>query len=149
MHAYQSPQAEMTLIEGLQEYRRVHEGLAEERGPDSLFRFHDLCHVVFGTDTSLAGEAITDTWTMFGTDVGLSGYMKYLKDPQAKRIFEDIGYLRMTVDTVRYAPLMLEAYRRTRRMKRKWPFHANNHLYDVPLVELRRRYGIQVFSGEG
>ncbi len=38
----------------------------------ALFRRHDICHVIFGLDTTIADEAMADTRTMLSCDVGFS-----------------------------------------------------------------------------
>ena len=79
---YQNPLSEQTLEEGLEEYRKGNESILNYKNTeDSKFFFipHDVCHVIFGCNTSLKDEAITDTWTLFGTDVGLTKFIEFNK----------------------------------------------------------------------
>ena len=57
-----------------------------------MFRQHDAGHVIFGCDTSLRGETLIDTWTIFATRAGIRVYFKYLKYPEVNQIFAQAGY---------------------------------------------------------
>jgi hypothetical protein len=64
-----------------------------------FFRSHDIAHVVFGLDTTLADEALADAWTLLGTDVGLRRYVRYLRtNPEAQQLMKQIGWARTTPD---------------------------------------------------
>jgi hypothetical protein len=70
----------MSLAEGLMEYYAANTGkvlrpsdLSEESA--ELFRSHDMCHVIFGLDTTFPDEAIVDTRTLLSCDVGVRKYV--------------------------------------------------------------------------
>ena len=94
---YREQDCPLTLAEGLAEYYAANEGViarAADLPPDSaaLFRSHDMCHVIFGLDTTLEDEAMADTRTMMSCDVGAARYAVYLGlDPQAQKILKDVG----------------------------------------------------------
>src|SRR5215469_15871298 len=103
---YQRQDSTLTLAAGLDEYYRGHPALIrpEAISPESaeLFRPHDICHVIFGLDTTMVDEAMADLRTLLGTDVGLRRYLHYVRtNKEAKQIFEQIGYLRVLGATVR------------------------------------------------
>ena len=64
--AQYSPQI---LREAIAEYYECNPGLLDPgnlpNGVAQLFRQHDAGHVIFGCDTSLRGETLIDTWTIF------------------------------------------------------------------------------------
>jgi len=96
---YQRQDSALTLAAGLEEYYRGHPGLLrpESISPDSaaLFRRHDICHVIFGLDTTMVDEAMADLRTVLSTDVGVRRYVRYLRsNKDAQQIFEEVGYLR-------------------------------------------------------
>ena len=94
--AYMRPDATMTLREGLAEYYTTIDGLITEENADpevaALFRFHDTCHVLFGCDTSIHGEALADTWSIFGTTVTLKTYQRYLSFSETQSIFKSMTF---------------------------------------------------------
>lgn len=148
MHAYQAHDSVMTLREGLAEYYDVHDNVTPPDEHSSraaeLFRYHDVGHVVFGTTTNLLDEARTDTWLMFGSDVGAWSYTKYLNQPEATAILKEVGYWKMIKQAGPLLGAMWDVWRRTRRMKQKWPWTEHAALMDRPLVDLRRVHGIEV-----
>ena len=70
-----------TLGEGIAEYYEHNTALLDpSKLPDevaALFRQHDAGHVIFGCDTSLRGETLIDSWTIFATSVD-----PFLGDPR-------------------------------------------------------------------
>lgn len=145
---YLEPDARMTLREGLEEYHDSIQGLVDpgELAGDAatLFRHHDACHVVFACDTSIPQEAQVDTWTLFGTDVGVATYLAYLKTPEARGVVVEAGVWRSLWQSLLAVPDCWRVFVRTRRMTRRWPWSEYARHLDEPLVELRRAYGIEV-----
>ena len=148
---YQDPASEQTLREGYAEYVHANPELLD---PDALgkagrfFRAHDYVHVLFGCDTSVIHEALMDTWTIFGTTAGWRELTDYYKDPQQRAIIHDIvrqiGFLTFLWTLFAAAPRAFRVIRNTRKMTEKWPLYDHQQFLDVPLVELRRRFNIQV-----
>jgi len=161
-HAYQHPHSTLTLREGLREYFESNPGLLDPDDPEQaqsahaaeLFHGHDTVHVVFGTNTDIRQEAMTDIWAMVGTDVGAWTYMGYLSTPEAVQILRDIGqgtaertgWWALVRESVKAIPAMLSVWRRSRRMHRKWPWKDHERYLDVPLVDIRAEFGIEVFQ---
>lgn len=146
MLAYQQPGAEVTLAEGLREYYASREGLLDGRGisPEAreFFRCHDAAHVVFGCSTSLPNEAVVKLWSFFGTSAGLSLLRAY-RLPESQEIYETITWrdvVRTGLAAITLVPTVLW---RCLRMRKRWPWSEYERLLDVPLVELRREYGIE------
>jgi len=146
--AYMRQDCPMTLRQGLAEYHAMIPGLVAEDGLSDdaldLFHHHDVAHVVFGCDTSVRHEAMVDTWTVFGTDVGVSEYLAYLKVPETRQVLEDTGYLKITWLSGLAVPAVLRVVRAARRMQKKWPWRDHAAWMDRPLSELRAEFGIVV-----
>ena len=73
MLIYQQETCELTLKEGIEEYRSYlrennRHVLGENCSEDEKFNIlcHDATHVIFGLDTSLEEEAMLDCWIFFG-----------------------------------------------------------------------------------
>ena len=137
-----------SLREGLEEYRALNPSLLdpEDLPADAaiLFRRHDVTHVAFGCDTSLRGETLVDTWTIFGTTAGFSGYLQYFKYPQVNAIFAQVGALRIAVEFVRALPDVVRVAFRAIRLRPKWPWAEYDRLVDTTLDEIRRAYKIRL-----
>ena len=148
--AYQQQDSRMSLAQGLEEYYRSNgsrvlrpENLSEESR--DLFRSHDICHVIFGLDTTLDDEAMADTRTLLSCDVGVRRYTRYLSTtPEAKAIFKELGYGRAIWITLHAIPRILAAVGESFRMKKKWPWKPPTRDLDRSLSELRSEYGIRV-----
>jgi hypothetical protein len=148
-HRYQEQESQQTLAEGLEEYYRVNRDVVSRPAtlaPTSaaLFRSHDLCHVIFGLDTTLADETMADTRTLLSSDVGWRTYAGYLSDPLAQAVFKELGLARALLATLRTLPRILQAIGETRRMTRTWPWRPPESYQTRTLADLRREFGIRV-----
>ncbi len=146
--SYQEQEATLSLQAGLEEYRSGFFGLLDENELPSraarFFHAHDICHVVFGCDTSVSQEAMADTWSIFGTSLGFRAYLDYLRLPQANNIFRQIGYGRTAWETLCVSPRLIQVMIRTRHMARPWPFWDNDQYLDVPLKKIREEFNIRL-----
>ncbi|MEM9454263.1 MAG: hypothetical protein AAGF11_08800 [Myxococcota bacterium] len=154
---YQHADSTQTLREGLAEYQAANpnlfdvEQLAQDRSLGDLGMFlaaHDACHVLFGLGTSLPDETLADTWTFVGTDTTWKQLWPYFRSEAQRdfirRLFRDIGYGRVVASTLSTLPRVAKVMWRSRRMTRKWALYRWPDHLDVPLVELRSRYGIEL-----
>lgn len=147
---YQAADTRQTLAEGLAEYYALNAGRVSPPAslpPESrdLFRRHDICHVIFGLDTTLADEAMADSRTLMQCDVGFRRYAAYLgSDAQAKAVFKEVGYLTVLWGTVATLPRILKAAVAAFRTRKRWPWSPPEAFLDRPIVELRRAYDIKV-----
>ena len=146
--SYQEQESALSLQAGLEEYRSGFTGLLDENELPSraarFFRAHDICHVVFGCDTSVAHEAMADTWSVFGTSLGFGAYLDYLRLPQANNIFQQVGYGRTAWETLRVSPRLVQVMIRARYMARPWPFWDNDQYLHVPLNKIREEFNIRL-----
>jgi hypothetical protein len=147
---YQRQDTTLTLAEGLEEYYRANAGavLRPDDLPDEsrrLFKSHDICHVIFGLDTTLADETMADMRTLLSCDVGLRRYARYLATNQdVKAVFAELGYGRAVLASILAIPRVLRALRENSRMTRKWPWEPPASFFDRTLSDLRAEYGIRV-----
>jgi hypothetical protein len=147
---YQKQNSDMNLAEGLMEYYAANTGkvlrpsdLSEESA--ELFRSHDMCHVIFGLDTTFTDEAIVDTRTLLSCDVGVRKYVHYLTtNPEAKAIFAETGYLKCSWITIFAVPRILRAAWEAWKMPKKWPWTPPPAFQNRTLSDLRHEFGIIV-----
>ena len=147
--SYKVRDSQQTLAEALEEYYQANLGVVAR--PSSLpaesavlFRSHDICHVIFGLDTTLADETIADTRTLLSTDVGWGKYLTYFNDPLARAVFKTLGLWRSLLVTIRTAPRIMRAIQETRNMKKKWPWLPPESFLDRTLADLRSEFGIRM-----
>jgi len=147
---YQAQDSQQTLAEGLAEYYAVNgERISPPPtlSPESraLFRSHDICHVIFGLDTTLADEGMADVRTLLSCDVGWRRYGRYMtSDPAAKAIFKELGYVRAVWATLMIIPRAARAVWEARRMAKRWPWAPPPNYFNRSLADLRREYGIRL-----
>lgn len=147
---YKAQESSQTLAEGLAEYyayngARVTPPASLPPASAALLRNHDICHVIFGLDTTLSDEALADTRTMLSCDVGWSVYLRYLSsDPRAKEVRAELGFWRGVWAALAALPRIARALLEAARMRRRWPWSPPADHFDTPLAALRARYGIRV-----
>lgn len=148
-YSWQKQECSLTLRQGLEELRKNIPGYFDETKlpPRSaqLFHCHDHCHVIFGLWTSIPEEAMVDTWSLAGTDVGWKNYMQYLNLPEVRELVHNNKW-HLFIDSVKAIPDMIRTWLAARRMTKKWPFYGGDAFMDKPLNEIRREFNIQVVA---
>ena len=148
---YQEQDSTQTLAEGLEEFHAGFDNVLQQSEMSSdrareLFRCHDICHVLFGCDTTVGNEVLVDTWSIFGTDVSVKEYTDYLRIPEARQALAAAGFVRGLLESIRATPRLFDVFLRTREMGKKWPFYAGDAFLDKPLVEIRKEFNIRVLE---
>lgn len=153
---YQIQNSPQTLQEALHEYHRANSGLQKPEAMSAesskLFTNHDLIHVVFGLDTSLHDETLADTWTVFGSSLGFWNYLKYLTNPDAMQILQDIstdgkfGHVKIIREVLHTIPDVIKVWRYSRNMTQKWPWTDHHQYLALPLSQIRAEFGIQLIA---
>jgi len=146
---YQAQNSTQTLREGLAEFRSGFANVIDDAHMSSeeakrLFHCHDLCHVVFGCDTTVGNEGMVDVWSIFGSDIGLDDYRRFVKLPEGQAALKGAGITRALLESIQASPKLFDAFMRAREMKKKWPFHDPDAYLDRPLVEIREEFNIHV-----
>jgi len=147
---YQAQDSPQTLGEGLDEYYEFNRGgmfaaaaLLEESA--AQFRRHDICHVIFGLDTTLADEVLVDWRTRLSVDVGWSGYDAILdRCPEARPVFKRVGYATIALANLRENARISRALAEAARAPRRWPWAPPEVFFERRLSDLRVEFGIRV-----
>ena len=152
--SFQSQDCDVTLAEGLEEYRAYLQAngkkqLVDEPG-STIIRDHDATHVIFGLDTSIEQESMLDTWVFLGTKWKLKELLAYNKLPELKQLYKDLwhdpGYFKLYMAVIKLVPTKLKIRKRAKQMNKKWPFVSPDHLMDQRICDLREEYGIKILS---
>ena len=68
--SFQDQSCDLTLEEGLEEYRAYLQANGKKQLIDKpgsqIIRDHDATHVIFGLDTSIEQESLLDSWVLRG-----------------------------------------------------------------------------------
>ena len=146
---YQRPDPTMTLEQGLVEYYGDRDDLVTGRGTSrqarEFFRCHDASHVVFGCGTTLPQEAVVKIWGLFGTTAGL-GLLRDYRLPESREIYDTLSFrdiLGTTGFALVYVPIVLG---RCFRMRERWPWSEFEAYLSVPIVDIRRKFGIHILE---
>ena len=142
MIEYQRVDTTLTLEEGLLEYYASRKDLVGGRGISpaarEFFRCHDAAHVVFGCSTTLPNEARS----FFGTTAGLSLLRAY-RLPESTEVYEQLERHDIVHTVIRSLTIVPRVLWRCSRMRKRWPWADFERYLDIPLVEIRREFGIQ------
>ncbi|MED7788700.1 hypothetical protein [Francisella sp. 19X1-34] len=152
---YLEQSCELTLDQGLQEYNKNYPFLNSNDGHDEAskwFKNHDITHVLFGTvPFEIRGEAINDTWTLFGSNVTLKGYKEFFKFVDYKTVinsylkkykYKFVVYLVM----FKYIPVCLLAAFKAYKMSKKWDWYNYDNYLNIPLKDIRKEFNIKVIK---
>ena len=154
--SFQSQNCDLTLEEGLEEYRSYLRFNGKKQLIDkpnsTIIRDHDATHVVFGLDTSLEQESLLDSWVLWGCQWKFKELFAYQKLPELKELNKylqkEVGYLKLTLIVFKLIPLKRRIRRRTKAMNKKWPFNSPDSLMNQRVCDLRKEYGIKILEPE-
>ena len=154
--SFQYQDCDITLAEGLEEYRAYlrtngKKQLIDEPG-STIIRDHDATHVMFGLDTSIEQESMLDSWVFLGTKWKLKELLAYNKLPELKQLYKDLrhdpGYFKLIMAAIKLLPIKLKIRKRAKQMNKKWPFVSPDSLMNQRVCDLREEYGIKILSPE-
>jgi hypothetical protein len=150
-HHFQSPNSPQTLAEGLAEYFAANPGLkrdAQLLSPDArqFFRSHDAVHVVYGCGTTMPDEAIVKLASLFGTTGGL-GVLRGYAHHETLDIYRKLPVGETALAILASPFLIARTAWRCMRQARRWPWDQYDDYLDMPLREIRARFGIKVARG--
>ena len=154
--SFQSQDCNITLAEGLEEYRAYLQANGKKQLIDApgstIIRDHDATHVIFGLDTSLEQESMLDSWVFLGTKWKLKELLAYNKLPELKQLYKDFwrdpGYFRLLMVAIKLVPIKLKIRKQAKQMNKKWPFVSPDSLMDQRVCDLREEFGIKILTPE-
>lgn len=156
MLLFQDPVKDLSLRDGIMLYRQYllenNRKLLIDQPGSTLIRDHDATHVIFGLDTTLEEEALLDSWVIWGCQYKFRYLNQYRKHPQlqgfSKQLFRELGFRGFLKLFLNVINKKFNVFRRTRKMKKKWPFKHPEYYLDRSVLELRKSYGIDILSKE-
>jgi len=154
--SFQSQSCELTLEEGLEEYRAYLQANGKKQLIDKpgsqVIRDHDATHVIFGLDTSLEQESLLDSWVLRGCDWKFKELFAYSQLPELKELNKylkkEVGYRKLLLAVFKLISIKRKIGRRTKAMNKKWPFRSQDSLMNQRVCDLREEYGIKILEPE-
>ncbi|MDA9971436.1 hypothetical protein N9E75_02895 [Gammaproteobacteria bacterium] len=154
--SFQDQSCDITLEEGLEEYRAYLQANGKKQLIDkpnsTVIRDHDATHVIFGLDTSIEQESLLDSWVLRGCDWKFKELLAYGQLPELKELTKylqkEVGYLKLILVVFKLIPLKIKIWRRTKAMNKKWPFKSPDSLMNQRVCDLREEYGIRILEPE-
>ncbi|MFK8031769.1 MAG: hypothetical protein AB8G18_16150 [Gammaproteobacteria bacterium] len=147
MFNYQIQNSNQTLADGIAEFYAVHAQQIQTREPSAeaqeFFRCHDVAHVVFGCDVSLADELVVKISSMFGTSAGI-GVLKGYRLPESKETYEKISFGSIVVTAAKALFLIPRTLFRCFKMHKRWQWDAFESHLNQPLKLIREEFGVVV-----
>ncbi len=142
---------DISLKEALDRYYAQNPGFYQPNKLDDDFRkiffAHDVCHIIFGCDTSLVGEAKVEQWTIHSTDFNLKEYVDTILGTEATLPgASEIPILQITVQGILNIPVLIKIYLRAKRVKTKWNFYNYSIYLDRSIGEIRKEFNIEIIK---
>ncbi len=135
----------MTLQEGIKRFNKKNAHLTGDNMSEEVrqfFRCHDAAHVIFGCNTSMFGEGIVKTWTLFGSDLGLLAMLKGYRAASAFELAKKYSWRHVCKNIFRLIATMPKVAIRAHRMNKAWPWHNFDKYLDQELDVIREEFGI-------
>ena len=98
--------------------------------------------MLFGLDTSLRHEARADGWTLIASDVTWRDIRTFMKLTEEQDLIAEIGPWAIARVFVGALPDYLAMAWCARRLRKKWPWAANESYRDRTVAEIRNEFGI-------
>jgi ubiquinone biosynthesis protein Coq4 len=110
-----------------------------------VFFAHDVCHIIFGCDTSLVGEAKVEQWTLNSTNFNFKEYVDTVLSTEATRqAVNEISPIKLLLQGILNLLPLIKTYLLARKVKPKWDFYTYSKYLDRSISDIRREFNIQI-----
>jgi ubiquinone biosynthesis protein Coq4 len=110
-----------------------------------VFFAHDACHIIFGCDTSLVGEAKVEQWTIHSTNFNFQEYVDTILSTEGTRkAVAEVSLLQMSIQGIMNIFLLIRTYLAAKKVKSKWDFYTYPDYLDRSISEIRQEFNIQI-----
>jgi ubiquinone biosynthesis protein Coq4 len=139
----------ISLKEALDRYYAQNPGFYQPSQLDDdsrkVFFAHDVCHIIFGCDTSLVGEAKVEQWTIHSTNFNFQEYVDMVLSTEATRqAVSEVSVIQMTVQGIINIPTLVRTYLRAKKVKPKWDFYNYSIYLDRRIADIRKEFNIKI-----
>jgi ubiquinone biosynthesis protein Coq4 len=139
----------ITLRQALDKYYAQNPGFYQPHQLDDdsrrVFFAHDVCHIIFGCDTSLVGEAKVEQWTIHSTNFSFKEYVDTVLSTEATRqAVTEISPAQVLRQGFLNIYPLIKTYLRAKKVKPKWDFYIYSKYLDRHISDIRREFNIQI-----
>ncbi len=148
MSEYFSSDISMTLNEAIQQLRLSEAGndatAKMSIEAEKVFEQHDAIHVLFDCGTSIRDEIAVHAWMLFATTANVSEMHRAVASQEHRSVLTGIGHFKLASVWISSLPHIFSIIIKSWRMKKRLPVEALHELKDLPILEIKRKYGIVV-----
>jgi ubiquinone biosynthesis protein Coq4 len=146
---YLDQDCNITLREALDKYYAQNPDFYQPHQLDDdskkVFFARDVCHIIFGCDTSLVGEAKIEQWTLNSTNFNFRGYVDTVLSTEATRkAVSEVSLLPIFIQGILNIFPLIKTYLRAREVQPKWNFYVYSKHLDRNIVEIRQEFNIRI-----
>jgi ubiquinone biosynthesis protein Coq4 len=139
----------ITLRQALNKYYLQNPGFYQPNQLDDdsrkVFYAHDVCHIIFGCDTSLAGEAKVEQWMLNSTNFSFQEYVDTVLSTEATRqAVAEVSILQMSIQGIVNIFPLIKTYLAAKKVQPKWSFYTYPDYLDRSISDLRQEFNIQI-----
>jgi ubiquinone biosynthesis protein Coq4 len=146
---YLDQNCDITLQQALDKYYAQNPDFYQPNQLDDdsrrVFFAHDVCHIIFGCDTSLVGEAKVEQWTIHSTNFSFKEYVDTVLSTEATRqAVTEISPIQVLGQGFLNIYPLIKTYLRARKVKPKWDFYTYSKYLNRSLVDIREQFNIHI-----
>lgn len=146
---YLDQDCDLTLQQALDRYYAQNPGFYQPSQLDDesrkVFFAHDVCHIIFGCNTSLVGEAKVEQWTIHSTNFSFQEYVDTVLSTEATRqAVAEISPIQVLGQGFLNIYPLIKTYLRAKKVKPKWDFYKYSEYLDRSLVDIRKEFNIHI-----
>jgi ubiquinone biosynthesis protein Coq4 len=146
---YLDRDCQITLRQALNRYYAQNPGFYQPNQLDAdskqVFFSHDVCHIVFGCDTSLVGEVKLALWVLNSTNLRSENQLnRALRAEATKKAHAAVSPVQVIGQAISHSPMLVRAYRMAKKVEPSWDFLDYGNYLDRSVLDIRREFNIQI-----
>jgi ubiquinone biosynthesis protein Coq4 len=146
---YLNRDCNITLREALDKYYAHNPDFYQPHQLDNdskkVFFAHDVCHIIFGCDTSLDGESKVDIWMLNAIDLKFKEYFDdYMAASTVREALDQIPLKQILLQSIISSISVVKVYFAGRRVQPKWSFYNYQDYLERSILDIRRDFNIQI-----
>jgi ubiquinone biosynthesis protein Coq4 len=147
--SYLDRDCDLTLQQALDKYYAQNPGFYQPSQLDDdsrkVFFAHDVCHIIFGCDTSLFGEAKIEQWALNSTNLNFREYVDITLSTEATRqAVREVSIWQIMVQGVLNIFPLTKTFIKAKKVQPKWDFYNYGDHLDRSVLDIRREFNIQI-----
>jgi ubiquinone biosynthesis protein Coq4 len=110
-----------------------------------VFFAHDACHIIFGCDTSLVGEAKVEQWMLNSTNFSFQEYVDTVLSTEATRqAVAEVSLFQISTQGILNILPLIKTHLTAKKVQPKWDFYTYPDYLDRSISDIRTEFNIQI-----